>query len=675
MRTLNLGILAHVDAGKTTLSERLLFTAGAIDHVGSVDAGTTQTDTLELERERGITIRSAVASFLVGDLAVNLVDTPGHPDFIAEVERVLGVLDGAILVVSAVEGVQPQTPLLFRALQRIRVPTLIFVNKVDRAGADPDRVVESMRRRLSPGIVAMNRVDGAGGRDAVVEPLQASDPGYVRDLTERLAEHDEAILQAFVGATDGLSDEGLRVALAEQTRRGLVHPVFFGSAWHGVGVEALLAGIAELLSAAAGDPSGAASGRVFKIERAASGERVAYVRMFGGSLKARQRVRVGGRHEAKPTSVRAFAPVGAPRSDVVVAGAMATVRGLGAVRVGDAIGDPPPGGEVAARFPRPALEAVIVPRRHDQSGSLRAALGQLAEQDPLINVRQDPRGAMAVSLYGDVQKEVIQASLERDYGIVAEFRETTTVCIERPARSAEATEIIHAKTHSNITGRSSPTSENPFMATLGLRIEPAAPGVGVQFGADVDVRLIPLYLFHTVATFVEQMEGYVREALAEGPSGWEVTDCRVTLTDCGYASPVTSPSDFRRLTQLVLAEALDLAGTWVCEPLADVVLEMPASTAAAVLAVLGRLGGRVRGQFSADGLSRAEAVLPVARLRTLQHQLPGLSMGEGTLEARPAGYQPIGDRPPRRERSRPSPLDRDAWLASLGGRGAAPTPA
>ena len=162
MRTLNLGILAHVDAGKTTLSERLLFTAGAIDHVGSVDAGTTQTDSLDLERERGITIRSAVASFLVGDLAVNLVDTPGHPDFIAEVERVLAVLDGAVLVVSAVEGVQPQTPLLFRALQRLKVPTLIFVNKIDRAGADDGRVVEA----LTAPAVALGRPDGsgAGGR-------------------------------------------------------------------------------------------------------------------------------------------------------------------------------------------------------------------------------------------------------------------------------------------------------------------------------------------------------------------------------------------------------------------------------------------------------------------------------------------------------------------------------
>src|ERR671917_2535370 len=149
MRTLNLGILAHVDAGKTTLTERLLRAAGVIDEIGSVDDGNTQTDTLVLERQRGITIKSAVVSFVIADLVVNLIDTPGHPDFIAEVERVLGVLDGAVLVISAVEGVQSQTRLLMRTLQRLRVPTLIFVNKVDRAGADPDAVLAAMRRRLA----------------------------------------------------------------------------------------------------------------------------------------------------------------------------------------------------------------------------------------------------------------------------------------------------------------------------------------------------------------------------------------------------------------------------------------------------------------------------------------------------------------------------------------------
>src|SRR6476659_3173569 len=186
MRTLNLGILAHVDAGKTTLTERLLFSTGAIDHVGSVDAGTTQTDSLDLERERGITIRSAVASFLVGDLAVNLVDTPGHPDFIAEVERVLGVLDGAVLVISAVEGVQPQTPLLFRALQRLHVPTLIFVNKLDRAGADDTRVIEAMTRRRSAAVVPMGIVCDPGCREASCVPCAPDDEASRSALTEVL---------------------------------------------------------------------------------------------------------------------------------------------------------------------------------------------------------------------------------------------------------------------------------------------------------------------------------------------------------------------------------------------------------------------------------------------------------------------------------------------------------
>ena len=144
MRTLNLGILAHVDAGKTTLTERLLYAAGVIDEIGSVDDGSTQTDTLALERQRGITIRSAVVSFVIDDVTVNLIDTPGHPDFIAEVERVLHVLDGAVLVVSAVEGVQAQTRILMRTLQRLRIPTLIFVNKIDRGGATEDGVLRDI---------------------------------------------------------------------------------------------------------------------------------------------------------------------------------------------------------------------------------------------------------------------------------------------------------------------------------------------------------------------------------------------------------------------------------------------------------------------------------------------------------------------------------------------------
>src|SRR5436190_20569432 len=155
MRTLNLGILAHVDAGKTTLTERLLYAAGVIDEIGSVDHGSTQTDSLALERQRGITIKSAVVSFVIGDLTVNLIDTPGHPDFIAEVERVLSVLDGVVLVISAVDGAQAQTRVLMRALQRLQIPILFFVNKLDRGGAHPERVLQDIARSLTPAIIAL----------------------------------------------------------------------------------------------------------------------------------------------------------------------------------------------------------------------------------------------------------------------------------------------------------------------------------------------------------------------------------------------------------------------------------------------------------------------------------------------------------------------------------------
>ena len=179
-RSLNLGILAHVDAGKTTLTERLLHLAGVIDEPGSVDSGTTRTDTLALERRRGITIKAAVVAFPVGNTTVNVVDTPGHPDFIAEVERVLAVLDGAVLVLSAIEGVQPQTRILMQALQPLHVPTLLFLNKIDRMGADPRAVLAAVRARLTSDVLAMGSVTGAGSRAAGFPGLQRSGRGLPR---------------------------------------------------------------------------------------------------------------------------------------------------------------------------------------------------------------------------------------------------------------------------------------------------------------------------------------------------------------------------------------------------------------------------------------------------------------------------------------------------------------
>src|SRR5882724_952038 len=195
MRTLNLGILAHVDAGKTTLTERLLYAAGVIDEIGSVDDGSTQTDSLALERQRGITIKSAVVSFVVGDVTVNLIDTPGHPDFIAEVERVLNVLDGAVLVISAVEGVQAQTRVLMRTLQRLRIPTLLFVNKIDRGGAQHKDLLRTIAEKLTPAIVAMGTTRDLGTRGAEFTPFHADDGEFRSALADLLANHDDVLLK------------------------------------------------------------------------------------------------------------------------------------------------------------------------------------------------------------------------------------------------------------------------------------------------------------------------------------------------------------------------------------------------------------------------------------------------------------------------------------------------
>ncbi|HEY7324776.1 MAG TPA: translation factor GTPase family protein [Streptosporangiaceae bacterium] len=638
--TLNLGILAHVDAGKTTLTERLLYAADVISELGSVDAGTTQTDSLSLERQRGITIKSAVASFGVGDVTVNLIDTPGHPDFIAEVERVLSVLDGAVLVVSAVEGVQPQTRILLRSLQRLGIPVLLFVNKVDRAGADPVRVLHELRARLQLAVVAMNAVNAPGRRGVSVTPPSRRDHDFRLRLTELLSERDDGLLAAYLASQNGVPYGRLRAELATQTARGQVHPVFFGSAITGAGIADLTAGIAELLPAAAGDPAGSVAGSVFKIERGGSGEKIAYLRMFSGTLRVRDRVRFGDDLQAKVTALAVYDRGLADHRTSISAGQIGKVWGLAQVQIGDRVGDLQAAG-TGRQFPPPTLESVVVARDPADRGKLRVALGQIAEQDPLISVRQDDeRQEISVSLYGEVQKEVIQATLAGDYDIEVTFRETTTIYVERPARPGSAVEVLQSDDH-------------PYSATIGLRIEPAEAGSGVHFRLDVaDPRTIPLYIYKTAGSFVDAMTSYVQASLHAGRSGWEVTDCLVTMTECGYyvgdgpakrilATPRTTAADFRKLTPRVLTQALERAGTVVCEPMARTQLDIPADRLGAVLSALARLGAEVSTPITHGHQAAVEAVLPAAEVHAMQRQLPGLTGGEGVADTSFFGYRPL----------------------------------
>ena len=645
MPTLNLGILAHVDAGKTTLTERLLFAAGVIDEVGSVDAGTTQTDSLALEQQRGITIKSAVVSFMVDDVTVNLIDTPGHPDFIAEVEHALSVLDGAVLVISAVEGVQPQTRILMRALQRLDVPTLMFVNKIDRVGAGNERVLQAISERLTAAIVSMGVTRELGTRSADVAPWQNADAAFEERLTEVLAERNDAIVDAYL-TESALSPRRLRSELAAQTKRALVHPVFFGSALTGAGVDALVSGMAEFLPTAGEDIEGPVSGRVFKIERSPVGEKIAYVRMFSGTIAQRNRVEFGRGNAQKVTAIGVFEPGGAVRRASAVAGQIAQIRGLRDVQIGDRIGRVGRA-ETNQQFAPPTMESVIVAADPDHRARLRVALAQLAEQDPLIDVRQDDAlDELSVSLYGEVQKEVIGATLANDFGIEVAFREATIIHIERPVGTGAARELLQ-------------DDANPFSATVGLRIEPASIGSGVEFRFDVDPRMVPLHIYKTTGGFVDRMTQYVGRTLQVGLSGWQVSDCIVTMTDCDYyasdgptkptrATPRTTAADFRKLTPIVLMRALRRAETVVCEPMVHARIETPSSTVGAVVAAVARLGGAFVSPSVRGDLSTLTTVVAAARVQGLRRRLADVTGGEAVVETTFAGYAPVRDEQPRR---------------------------
>ncbi|WP_405678646.1 TetM/TetW/TetO/TetS family tetracycline resistance ribosomal protection protein [Streptomyces sp. NBC_01511] len=660
MTTLNLGILAHVDAGKTSLTERLLHAAGVIEEIGRVDDGNTQTDSLALERQRGITIKSAVVSFAIDDVTVNLIDTPGHPDFIAEVERVLSVLDGAVLVVSAVEGVQAQTRVLMRTLRRLRIPTLVFVNKIDRVGARHGDLLRDLAEKLTPGTVPMGSVRRIGTRGAEFTPYGATDPAFsaTGPLAERLAEHDDALLAAYVDDAAHLPYDRLRRELAAQTSRALTHPVFFGSAVSGAGVAELIGGIRELLPATAGDERGGpVAGTVFKVERGTAGEKIAYVRMFSGALRVRDRLPIGDHAEGKVTAISVFDNGASVRRASVGAGRIGKLWGLGDIRIGDVIGDPAAAGAAARHhFSPPTLATVVVPRDAADKGALHAALSQLAEQDPLINLRQDEiRREISVSLYGEVQKEVIQATLADEYGVDVTFRETTTICVERLAGTGGAAEIMGKE-------------PNPFLATVGLRVEPAPPGGGVEFRLEVELGSMPY-------AFMKAIEDTVRATLREGLYGWAIPDCVVVLTHSGYAprqshahatfdkSMSSTGADFRLLTPLVLMDALKRAGTIVCEPMNHFRLDVPSDTFGAVLPALARLRAAPRTP-SAHGASYVvEGEIPAAEVHALEQLLPTLTSGEGVLETAFAHHRPVqGGPPPTRSRTDHDPLNRKEYL-------------
>ncbi|MGR9176616.1 GTP-binding protein [Rhizobium leguminosarum] len=644
MRTLNLGILAHVDAGKTSLTERLLFDAGVIDKLGSVDTGNTQTDTLELERQRGITIRAAVVSFTIDDRIINLIDTPGHPDFIAEVERVLGLLDAAVVVVSAVEGVQAQTRVLVRALRRLGVPFIFFVNKVDRLGARYQDVLKALASQLPVRPIAMSSVIDAGSRLAKVEALAPGCEPLFTPLCEALAETDETLLDDYVLAPDRLTADRLGRCLTRQVASGLVHPVFAGAATTGVGVPALTSAIATILPDRRLDPDRPIAGKIFKIERGWGGEKLAYMYLTSGTIRLRQYLDLPKGLD-RVTAIEVFEAGRVRGVTSFRAGQIARVSGLAGARIGDAVG-----GDLLAggrpQFAPPSLETRVLARRPSDKAALWLALNQMAEQDPLINLRRDDDAEeVFVSLYGEVQKEVVQSTLLTDFGIEARFEESTVILMERPVGTGEGLQILFKE-------------PNPFLATVGLRVEPRPDGAGNSFELEVDVGQMP-------ASFYRAVEETVFETLKQGIFGWQVIDCHVAMTAARHSSPASTAADFRQLTPWVLADALSAAQTVLCAPIDRFYLEAPVESLHGLLTLLAKSAATTMDSVIADGIASLEGTMASAMVQSVQQQLPGLTSGAGTMETCFDHYAPMAGLPRSRQRSGPDPFNGAEYLLSL----------
>ncbi|MFG1675392.1 GTP-binding protein [Micromonospora sp. NPDC049282] len=646
---MNLGIVAHVDAGKTSLTERLLYEAGAVARLGSVDAGTTRTDSMELERRRGITIRAAVTSITIGDLRVNLLDTPGHPDFIAEVERSLAVLDAAVLVVSSVEGVQPQTVAIWRALRRIGVPTVFFLNKVDRRGADVDRVTAQVRRRLGTRPVVLTTVVGQGAYDARVRTVGLD----AEPVVEAVAEIDDTV------AARWLTDEPVRVrdvrrAIRNAVRHGEISPVACGSAITGAGVRQLCRLLADLLPRGE-ERDGPPVGTVFAVDRDGQGRR-AWLRLWSGRLRVRDRVRLAGARPQTVTQIAVIEPEGVLVRPSVSAGQIAAVRGVSA-RIGQHIGDPPR--RHAYRFPPPTRQAVVEPVDPDQRLAMFAGLAELADEDPLVDLRLDEHGAEAViRLHGEVQKEVLAALMADRYGVRVRFSGTLTACVERVLGAGSAEERVRER-------------GNPYLAGLGLRIEAAPVGHGIEFRPGVEPGRLP-------PAFVAATEEGVRAAFRQGRHGWPVTDCTVTMTASEYwprqsrphqkfdKSISTVAADFRNLAPVVVAAALRAAGTRVCQPIERFDVNLPQHAVEAVMALLGRRGAIVHDTALAGGYLEVSGTLPSARIPQVVAALPDLTGGEAVLTTTFDHYAPVtGEEPPTLPRRGPDPGDREAWFRAV----------
>lgn len=602
-KNISVGVLAHVDAGKTTLSESILYLTGSIRKLGRVDHKDAFLDTYALERARGITIFSKQARFGLGEYDVTLLDTPGHVDFSAEMERTLQVLDYAILVISGADGVQGHVETLWRLLRRYGIPTFLFVNKMDQDGTDRQQLMTELKKRLDSRCV-----------DFTADPLRTG--GVAGDdydaWQEELAMCDEVLLEKYLeGETIG-QEEIRRLIAARQ-----VFPCYFGSALRIQGVEEFLSGLAEYMTAK--EYPAEFGARVYKISRDSQGARLTHLKITGGSLrvKALMSGEAGGeRWEEKVDQIRLYSGAGFAPVDEVQAGGICAVTGLTKSYSGQGLGC-----EAAAELP--LLEPVLtyrveLPEGCDVHGMLMK-LRQLEEEEPQLHILwNESLSEIHAQVMGDVQIEILKHMIADRYGVEVEFGSGSIVYKETIAGPVEGIGHYEPLRH---------------YAEVHLLMEPGEPGSGLQFDTACSEDVLDKNWQRLILTHLEEKKhvGVL--------TGSEITDMKITVVAGKAHLKHTEGGDFRQSTYRAVRHGLMKAHSILLEPVYEFRLEVPTESLGRAMTDIQRMNGSFTSPDMEGDMGVLEGTVPVATMQNYGREVTAYTRGRGQLFCRLKGYQ------------------------------------
>lgn len=601
----NIGIFAHVDAGKTTLSEQLLLHAGAIRQKGSVDSGTAHTDTLPVERRRGISVKATCVCFQWKGQQINLIDTPGHVDFSAEVERSLWALDAAVLVVCGVEGVQPQTEVLFAALQEQKIPVIFFINKMDREGADAERTAAQIRRILSS---------------------QAARTSDYDELAEVVCTSDEELMERYLMG-EALESNFLQEQLVQMTQRGDAYPIYSGSALRDEGIEVLLDAIVRDFPPPVENQK-ERCGVVFAAQQDRLLGRGVWVRMFSGNLETRMPLTLPagvdpltGEQKTAQLKINQIRDVNGGSIQILHAGEIGIVFGLGDIKIGQVIGSAQylPRHVEPGKLRTPLITVQAIPSNPEDMPKLREACEILSGEDPLLQAKYvRSLNEQHLNVMGTIQLEILAEMLKTRFDLEVSF--------SKPA-------ILYRETLSQKTvGYVAYTMPKPCWAIMEFEMEPAPRGSGVTFSSVVPVRDI-------LARYQHQVEQALPLALAQGRLGWPVTDVKITLVNGNHHQFHTHPLDFIVATPMGIQDGLRRGGSTLLEPILEVRFIVPGDCVGRIMTDVAGMRGEVLDTSFEQDRATLKALVPVATSLEYSTTLAAITSGRGSMSVRLHGFR------------------------------------